>query len=536
MLASIEKWIIELLPTNDPKEKAKRVEKKKKKIILKRQKKFQENEIIQTWKIGIGSEMPKKGKDIFEIHNITRRNVWMEENFIFNLIKSRFPDEVFHPANQYALKWQPPGSYFQVIVPLTDPVLQENAVLMINKLKPSIRKKVVFLFAPIDPSMNMFAPRVHPASLVSYRTKNDVLRKLSNYYLEARITLEELQQIFACDYEVWKSALYNYLPEDEQVYHTYLNEKPDIDKLNKPLHKAYYDGDITIEQYEDMKYPDRKKKKEVESMDYPIPFEGNDCIICGGEKKGAIRCYTCDNMVCVQCVIDVFHTTKEHKGQSFLLMHHKYCMKLGELPQISLEIMPEEAYLRQFRQETRQAVLKKLIPEFQPDYDDNAPLDEIIDEEELRLQQLREKLERERLEAERERLLRENPPILQEYRQQFIERIKRYERYMKDVSEYTEKILDTSHTEQFIARNMRLKRETIIKIQKNIYAPYRSLLDRVNELELPGDFQPQLVKEIGDTLSIIDKLVEDNEDLLINSSLGSLEEGSLESSMVSQHY
>ena len=109
--------------------------------------------------------------------------------------------------------------------------------------------------------------------------------------------------------------MYNYLPEDEQVYHTYLNDKPPIEELGKPLHKSYYDGDITLEQYENMKYPDRKKQKDIESMEYPLPFTGSDCIICGDEKAGAIKCYTCDNMVCVDCIKDVFHPKKFSKGQ-----------------------------------------------------------------------------------------------------------------------------------------------------------------------------------------------------------------------------
>jgi hypothetical protein len=118
MLKALRKAIKDILPTNDPKEKAIRAEKKRKKEICERQKKLQEKEVIQEWRIAMGSEIPKKMKDTFMIKNVTRRNVWMEENFVFNLIKEQFPDEVFHPIDKYALKWQPPGSYFQVIVPL----------------------------------------------------------------------------------------------------------------------------------------------------------------------------------------------------------------------------------------------------------------------------------------------------------------------------------------------------------------------------------------------------------------------------------
>jgi hypothetical protein len=509
MLKFLSRLVKDITPTNDPKEKVRRTEKKKRKEIIKRQKTYERAEVVQTWRIAMGSEIPKKIKDTFVITNITRRNIWMEEDFIFNQIKAQFPEDIFHSIDRYAFKWQPPGSYFQVIVPLDDPVLQENALLVMNRLLPQQQKTVLFLFSPIDPAMNMFAPKVHPASLVSYRTKNEVLKKLSTYYLEGRMTLDELQQIFTCDYEIWKSALYNYLPADEQVYHTYLNEKPLAELLAKPLHKSYIDGDITIEEYENLKYPDRKKKKEMEAKDYPIPFEGNDCIICGKEKLGAIKCYTCDNMVCVQCIKDVFHSSADHQGRSFLLMHHKYCMKLGELPEIALEKVQEEAWLREFRKETRLTILKKYIPDYQPDYDDYAPLEDIVDDEELLKQQLAEKAEKERQEKERQRLLLENPMILQELRERFNDKKKRYDRYYKDIQDYTEKINDKSHTEQFIARNSRLRNEILEKLKINIQIPYSELMEELEKLEIPGEFYQNLVKEVSDVLNEIDIMIKD---------------------------
>jgi hypothetical protein len=512
-----KKAVADALPTNDPKEKAKRADKKRRKEICQRQKKFEAKEVFQTWKIAMGSEIPKNSKDILLIEGISRRNVWMEDNYVFEKIKANFPDQVFHPIEQYALKWQPSGSYFQVIVPLNDPALQENAVLMINQIPEKLQKNVIFLFAPIDPAMNMFAPKVHPASLVSYRTKNEVLKKLSNYYLEAKISLEELQQILTCDFDTWKSALYNYLPADEQVYHTYLNEKPDIEALGKPLHKSYFDGDITLEEYENMKYPDRKKKKEIESLDYPVPFTGTDCIICGDEQTGAIKCYTCDNMVCVDCVKDVFHPKKylnneraaNKGGQSFLLMHHKYCMKLGELPEISLTIEPDEAYLRQFREETRLAMLKKFIPEWVPEIDDLSPLIPILDEDELRRERLREQQEQERLARERERLARENPKILQELRQSFLEKKKKYEKYYKEMQDYISKVQDKSHTEQFITRNTRLKNELIVKIKKVITVAMKELIREGRKMkDIPGDFYPELMDEMDQFKKEMDEFLD----------------------------
>eukprot|EP01031_Cornospumella_fuschlensis_P044587 gene44587-54525_t len=190
--------------------------KKKKKDIIKRQKQLEKEEIIQEWTIAVGKEIPKKRKDCFKVKNVSRRNVWMEDLFIFNQIKAHFPDEIFHPPSQYILKWQPVGSYFQTIVKLDDPALQENAVMEMNKMTKAQQKKMLFLFTTLDPAANMFAPKVHPSSLVSYRTKNEVLKKLSEYFLQGKISVDDIEQILLCSPDVWSNSLYNYLPEDEQ--------------------------------------------------------------------------------------------------------------------------------------------------------------------------------------------------------------------------------------------------------------------------------------------------------------------------------
>ena len=70
----------------------------------------------------------------------------------------------------------------------------------------------------------LFAEKVHPASLVSYRTRNEVLGKLCEYFLEGKIENDELNEIMASHFDAWKKALYNYLPADEQVFHEYLTK------------------------------------------------------------------------------------------------------------------------------------------------------------------------------------------------------------------------------------------------------------------------------------------------------------------------
>ncbi len=178
-----------------PKNKAVEKEKKHKKEVLIRQNKLLKEEIKQSWKIVFGDEVPKKKKEISVIQNVTARNIWMEDQFLFNHIKQLKPEEQFHSIDEYALKWSPPGSLFRILIPMNDPKVQENAISLISKMTKSQQKKLLFHFSPISASTSMYAPHVHPASLVSYRTKNSVLKKLSQCFIEGKISVEEIQLV-----------------------------------------------------------------------------------------------------------------------------------------------------------------------------------------------------------------------------------------------------------------------------------------------------------------------------------------------------
>lgn len=484
-------------------------EARRKKEILARQGKLLRQEINQTWRIAVGKELPKKLKDTHLVKDITRRNVWMEDNYVFNQIKKEYPGEIFHSIDKYILKWQPPGSHFQIIVPLDDPDLQENAIMVVSRLRKRERKKIVFLFTTLDPHMDMFAPRVHPASLVSYRTKIEVLQKLSDLFLEGKITVQEVEQVFTCEMEVWRVTLYNLLPEDEQVYHTYLMEKLKPAEV-KSLHRKYLDDDITLKEYEELKFPDRTKRKYIESLTYPLPIEGQTCIICSQPHVGVVRCHTCENMVCKSCILDVFHG-RSRRQESYLLMHHKYCMKLGELPEIVLDAVPDDAFLREFRDNSRLAVIKRFQPKTSIEEEDESLLLAINEEEQAKrlaeAQRLQELAEAE----ERQRLL-ENPPELQEKRQFFEDKRRKWEKYKRELLDYNDKVADTSHTEQYIARHRRLRAELVIKIRKHTLGALTSLQQQLALMSLPGEYLSALQRTVTEVMDEIEELLDESID------------------------
>lgn len=528
--------------------------------VLHRQKELVRSEINLEWRIVFGDKAPKKRRDTFVIKDVTQRNIWMEDSFLFNQIKILKPDEIFHNKEYYALRWQPPGSLFRLIIRLDDLQLQENALLVMSKFSKSNKQNALFFFYPLEPSLDTFAPRVHPSSLVSYRTKNEVLKKLSDFFLQGRLSVDDIQQTLLCDEYVWSASLYNLLPADEQVYHTYLNEMRPLADSYKSLTKSYIDGDISLQEYEDSKFPDRKKIRDIESQIYPLAVQRETCTICHIEGTGIVSCHTCTNMVCAKCMHTVFnsavapssssifgeketltslsvvdaasnnflmksgpvdditidnHSKSRRSHSSFLLMHQRYCMKLGELPEVIPIISDEPAYLREFRNSSRLAALDKLLPK------KAAPVPTAVvhekdvllledEEEEAYLRSVHEaKIRAE--EEEKLRMLQLNPIALQALRDVFDNKIKRkFDKFLKEINDLTEKIQDASHTEQFIARNERLRLQQIAKMVRQIEVPVQLLANEVKALRaavgtttmvIEGPYMTSLIQDIEELQS-----------------------------------
>ena len=299
-----------------------------------------------------------------------------------------------------------------------------------------------------------------------------------------------------CDQYVWSATLYNLLPEDEQIYHRYLAEQQPLQDTHKTIAKSYIDGEISLLEYENLKFPERKKLQDIENQEYPLRYEKDICSICTKENSGIVKCHTCKNMVCSNCMKLIFSNKNNKKSISFLLMHQKYCMKLGELSRIIPIIDDEIGYLREYRATTRNNTLKLLLPQKISIYiqDDHISDDENEIAEKERIEQERLK----RLEDEKQRLAKENPIELQKIREQFDSRLRKFERIAKDIMEYTDKAIDKSHTEMFNARNERLRNESIEKLRQLVITPIENLKIQAEILNLSGEYITSLLSEIAE--------------------------------------
>lgn len=473
--------------------KAKAIADAAKQVILDRQESILSQEVNFEWRVVFGSVIPKKKKDSHVITQVTRRNIWMEPHFLFDQIQAFQPEEFFHPCSAYALKWQPAGSLYQLIIPLDNPQIQENAVIIMSNFNPIDRRNTLFHFAPVDPAMPMFAPRVHPSSLLSYHTKNEVLKKLCDCFLEDKISVNEIQAVLMCDQYVWKASLYNLLQEDEQVYHKYLLENKPLADVKKSQAKSYIDGEITLDQYEDSTFPERKRLREVEEMKYPLPVQMETCTICTRENCAVVQCQTCANMVCPTCVTNVFSGKQGRKSVSFLLMHQKFCMKLGELSTITVVVTDEPAYLREFRRSSRKAALEILLPEKPDQVFKEEELEE--DEDEIERLRLAEEEKRRLAAEEAARIALENPEALQDLQEDLDRSCHLLKRIGKDLREFEEKILDKARTEQYVARNMRLRAEGIEKMLAQVLEPIERIVEEATALQITGSFIEELLHQ-----------------------------------------
>lgn len=447
----------------------------------------------------------------------------MNKDYLFKEIQALCPDEIFHPIDTYALKWQPPRCKYIALLPLNDPQLQENMLIQLHNMLPSDRKKVIFFFSPINPTMSLFAPRVHPASLVSYRTNDQVLQKLCDQYMEGRIGAEDFQNTLTGKYDVWRMTVFNLLPADEQPYHLYLSKSIEIDteKIKKDLERQYLNDVITLQQFDDLKFPDRKAARDAAKLSYPRPYETGPCVVCsnaltngsGTENSttahlGIIKCPNCDNLICVSCIKRLF-TNEATKEGSFLLMHRRYCLRLGRLPEVVQTIVTEPAFLRELRATGRSAAIIRASKiyeksfEKKPGDDDDADQD-LIDEEALEEAERRRQAEEMRLlqlrieEELRDRQRLENPPELQNISVQVASLLRKAIKYERQILEH-QTYLDagSTHTEQFNARMLRLRDEGIEKLTHNIERKLNKFNEEIVGLALEG-------QRSVDILAIID--------------------------------
>ena len=325
--------------------------------------------------------------EIHRLEQITPRNLWMEEAYLFEQIKADFSSEIFHDISKYQLAWTPPYSSTLTFIPLHDVELQESMYHYFSSHRQNKKHpEIVFFLITVHPSIPFFAPKVHPASLVSYRTKLEIFNKLCDQYSQGLILLNELHDILLHGVNVWKKVLYRNLPDDERVYHEYLNEPvvsaPKVTENN--VEQLYVEGEVPFNVFHDLKFAERAKIREQELLPYPRPYAQSPCIVCGSER-GIIHCRACENQVCTGCIMRLYGDAAHRAESNILTLHRYHCLKRSKVTEISAYVMPPPSYLMELRLTGREAALARLPPEpssdVEPEYSSEEDAQSIHEEE-----------------------------------------------------------------------------------------------------------------------------------------------------------
>ena len=129
---------------------------------------------------------------------------------------------------------------------------------------------------------------MHPATLVKFEQRNEVMGKLCDLFLDGVIPLTDLNNVMECGFDTWKITLYNYLPSDWQPFHRYLAAEH-VKTTEKSPEFKYLNELITLQEYHDLKFPERARLQRLEKAEYPLPYETATCVICNTEETGIIK-------------------------------------------------------------------------------------------------------------------------------------------------------------------------------------------------------------------------------------------------------
>mmetsp|Transcript_28630 Transcript_28630/g.54075 ORF Transcript_28630/g.54075 Transcript_28630/m.54075 type:complete len:366 (-) Transcript_28630:55-1152(-) len=297
----------------------------------------------QTWQIILGdkdenekdmSALRKKlgrTEQVYTLSNIDREDLDEDRTFqnLFHRIE-QVSDKSLSEPHHYKLQYDFPGSPLLMNV---DFGVHDQVMTAFDKFATLSKKKfgrLRFRICPKQKGAVMFRLDKPKTVKTKLDNRNNINRYLAEDFVRGNIEIETYSKIMSAKMTEAKGLLATHLAETvpaEFKDHQYLVKTKDKKKKHMTLEEKYDKGEITIEEFEDIKYPELKEKREKAKATYPFPEKLDRCVICNAENCAAIQCLECQHKACKSCVYREFTTHPSRRP--FLLMHSIFCCKRG---------------------------------------------------------------------------------------------------------------------------------------------------------------------------------------------------------------
>jgi hypothetical protein len=304
----------------------------------------------QTWKIAFGragcnmgkGKRWRSGANTVVTNPIVFRDL-QEDRFgtlLYKKLCEVAPQRLF-PPEYYFLEYQLPDAPFRIQARLDDisevkRVYREFEKVPVDELD-KMAKMDRLNIVPRDPLAPVYNSEPEDIVQGELRTIPSITQFMTEGYLAGRIDIKNFDHVMRQRPTDMRRDAFLLIPRREQHNHTYLKEEKRKKKLS--AEDAYRLDKIDLEEYIDMKFPERVVQREKREKDYPLPEIPHVCIICG-KCKAHIKCMECENRACEDCIREHYwpdETRDVYDTQTFLLVHHTYCLKNG---------VPSKAFFR----------------------------------------------------------------------------------------------------------------------------------------------------------------------------------------------
>lgn len=288
---------------------------------------------FQNWRIAFGQNDVISNK--FKVlQGITKDSILADRSggYVHSRLQDLVAPKHLFGRGYYSLEYRLPAAPFTICVEADNVDQLSRAYDQFATLPKKQRKRLVLKLIPRHPGEEapIFDERP-PKTVKSKRldTRAAMTRYLVDLYTNDKLPLAKLDACMKLGMSELRSEIYTILPDHEKRDHDYLEYGGQTAKVKrKSLEQRYMHDEINLEEYADLKDPERKARRDRERHDYPLPGPIHKCVICQQPGSTNIKCMECSNRACRNCIISKFVDRLEERA--FVNFHHIYCLKLGE--------------------------------------------------------------------------------------------------------------------------------------------------------------------------------------------------------------